>query len=154
MFVTSRGERVLLHRVYREKRDLADKAMLKLSQDLPFWCMFQIHWLHDKYASRLGPDLGGKALDGYPPCSKWEAASNLMVYAEYRFKLVETEKRRRFPLTEGLLEFTNKFSRALPGGRPGLWLGGGFHDFTALSELYDLPSRGVYDLFVQTIEDQ
>jgi hypothetical protein len=148
------GKRIVPTRRSTEFRSYSAQAVHRLKTDLLFWHLFQVHWLHALHFDRLGPDLGGYALEGYPPCILQEAASNLIFCADYQFLLLDTKTRTRFPLTEGLLRFVGNPLRILPVGQPGLWVGKEFHDFPALSKLYSVGPKEVYDLFIRTIEEQ
>lgn len=154
MLTLATGKKILPVPRSREMWDYSNKAFQRLSTDVFFWNLFQVHWLHSLHQTRLGPDLGGQALYGYIPCSLQQAASNLMVYAGYKFLRVSLKGDKTVALTEGLLEFTGNHLSILPGGRPGLWAGEDFNDFSSLALIHGLSPEGVYALFTRTLEEQ
>lgn len=154
MLTLASGRRIVPTKHSIELRRFSNQALARLRNDLYFWNLFQIHWLHAQVPYRLGPDLGGWALEGYPPCNLQEAASNLMAYAGYRFALLDITTRLRLPLTEGLLRFVDRPLRILPAGQPGLFLESDFQDFPALSRTNKLSPRETYAFFERVIEDQ
>ena len=154
MLTLASGKRIVPTTRSSEFKLYSDQAVNRLKKDLFFWNLFQIHWLHALHSDRLGPDLGGHALEGYPPCTLQEAAGNLVAYSDYKFLLLDTKTRTRFPLTEGLLRFVGNPLQILPHGQPGLWVGTDFHNFPALSQLHDAGPREVYELFLQILQEQ
>lgn len=154
MLTLATGKKIVPTRRSTEFSVYSDQVIHMLSTDLFFWNQFQVHWLHALHAHRLGPDLGGEALEGYAPCTKRQAASNLIRYADFRCLLLDTTTRKRFPLTEGLIKFVGNPLRILPGSRPGLWIGTDFHDLPALCWLHDISPKEARDLLITNIEDQ
>jgi len=154
MLTLASGERLLPTEKSKELYTYSKEALHRLSTDLFFWNLFQVHWLHTFHLRRLGPDLGGWALDGYPPCTRQAAAGNLMVYAGYKFLLLDTKTRVGLPLTEGLIRFTGNPLRILPGGKAGFWKEGKFLDITTLCLSQGLTPEEAYALFITTIEEQ
>ena len=154
MLTLKGGGRIMPTRRSVGLMSMSQAAVKKLKTDLRFWHLFQVHWLHALHKRRLGPDLGGWALYGYPPCTRQQAAYNLMVYSDYRFRLIDTKTQRRLPITEGLLRFTKNPLQILPGGKPGIWSGSEFYDFRVLGKLKHLTPEETFALFVATVEEQ
>lgn len=154
MLTLATGKKIVPTRRSTEFRVYSEQVIHRLSTDLFFWNQFQVHWLHALHAHRLGPDLGGTALEGYAPCTRRQAAGNLIRYADFRHLLLDTVTRTRLPLTEGLIKFIGNPLRILPDGRPGLWIGTEFYDLPALCWLHDITPKEARDLLITSIEDQ
>lgn len=153
MLVSITGEGLIAAHELTELREYVATAVTRLRSDLLFWNQFQIHWLHALHYEKLGPDLGGEALEGYPPCTIDQATANLIHYSEYQFKRVNPRVRRGFTLTEGLIRFFGGDPLdLLPERQPGLWVDKKFHDFYALSSLYALTPEETYRHFTGVIE--